>query len=85
MVLLLDVDFSPSAGLHQRLTASAPALLTDLSRYRHAIVLPAFETGPELSIEEGHAATAAAVSGACLQPADAAAAHCQSSIASSDL
>mmetsp|Transcript_16225 Transcript_16225/g.48603 ORF Transcript_16225/g.48603 Transcript_16225/m.48603 type:complete len:489 (+) Transcript_16225:2030-3496(+) len=62
-VLLLDVDFSPSASLHERLTASSPALLTDLSRYRHAIVLPAFETGPDLTLEEGHAVAAAAVTG----------------------
>lgn len=50
--------------LHERLAggAAAGALAEDLGRRRTAVVLPAFETSPQLSLPEGHSVALQAVS-----------------------
>lgn len=63
-ILLLDVDFVVTEHLHERLAslAAAGALQEDLALRRTAVVLPAFETSPRLSLPEGHSAALQAVS-----------------------
>ena len=63
-ILLLDVDFIVTERLHERLAGStaAGALAEDLGRRRTAVVLPAFETSPQLSLPEGHSVALQAVS-----------------------
>ena len=63
-ILLLDVDFIVTERLHERLAGStaAGALVEDLGRRRTAVVLPAFETSPQLSLPEGHSVALQAVS-----------------------
>jgi hypothetical protein len=63
-ILLLDVDFIVTEHLHEQLagTAAAGALTEDLSQRRTAVVLPAFETSPQLSLPEGHSVALQATS-----------------------
>ena len=65
VVLLLDVDFLVTAGVHSRLSGveAAAGLAADTGVHRQAIVLPAFETGPDLGVKAGSAAAASAVAG----------------------
>lgn len=67
VILLLDVDFVVTDGLHEQLSAAAAAeaLADDLTIHKHAVVLPAFETSPQLSLPAGHSAALQAVSGKC--------------------
>ena len=66
VVLLVDVDFLLTAGIHQSLSEvrAAAALADDTGVHRQAIVLPAFETGPDLGTQAGSDAAARAVTGA---------------------
>ena len=66
VILLLDVDFLVTAGIHSRLSGldAAAGLANDTGVHRQAIVLPAFETGPNLGVIAGSAAAASAVAGA---------------------
>lgn len=52
-----------TSGLHERLSepTANEALVQDTTIHRHAIVLPAFETNPEMAIEDGKDAAARAV------------------------
>ena len=63
VILLLDVDFVATRGLHDRLSGAlaAEGLAGDATLHRHAIVLPAFETSPQLSLPEGHSVALQAV------------------------
>ena len=55
VLLLADVDFLVSAGLHERLSepTANEALVQDTTTHRQVIVLPAFETDPKMTIAEG--------------------------------
>lgn len=63
VLLLVDVDFMVSAGLHEKLAggAAAEALLEDLTIHRQVVVLPAFETDPALGTEAGAETAALAI------------------------
>jgi len=67
VILLLDVDFVVTDRLHEQLSAAAAAeaLADDLTIHKHAVVLPAFETSPQLSLPAGHSAALQAVSSEC--------------------
>lgn len=55
VVFLVDVDFMISSGLQERLKEpeASAALLRSVTTGRSAIVVPAFETDPKLSLVEG--------------------------------
>ena len=64
----MDVDFLVTAGVHATLSGidAAAALADDTGVHRQAIVLPAFETGPDMDARAGSDAAASAA--ACAKP-----------------
>ena len=63
VLLLADVDFLVTAGLHERLSEGAAnqALVEDTTLHRHVVVLPAFETDPQMGLQAGSDAAARAI------------------------
>lgn len=65
LVLLLDADFLPNAGLREAMLRPAAwrQALVDTHLQRHVLVLPAFETRQGLPLEEGGAVAQRAADG----------------------
>ena len=63
VLLLADVDFLVTAGLHERLSepTANEALVQDTTIHRQAIVLPAFETDPQMTLLDGRDAAHLAI------------------------
>ena len=66
VLLLADVDFLVTAGLHERLSepTANEALVQDTTVHRQVIVLPAFETDPQMALTDGSDAAHRAINSA---------------------
>ena len=66
VLLLADVDFLVTAGLHERLSepTANEGLVQDTTIHRQVIVLPAFETDPQMALTDGSDAAHRAINSA---------------------